>query len=116
MCLASPYPGERSWLPAPSRSTGGRGGMMTVRAVGRPSYARAAGRVITRCITRPMSVPGATIRAMPGELERLPASFLRPGLPRHACGVRTGLRRPACGCRPAARLTEAQAGSAVRYL
>jgi hypothetical protein len=29
--------------------------------------------VITRCITRSMSVPGATIRAMPGDLERLPA-------------------------------------------
>ena len=26
-----------------------------------------------RCITRSTSVPGATIRAMPGELERLPA-------------------------------------------
>ena len=32
-----------------------------------------ADRVITRCITRSMSVPGATIRAMPGDLERLPA-------------------------------------------
>jgi hypothetical protein len=32
-----------------------------------------ADRVITRCITRPMSVPGATIRAMPGDLEPLPA-------------------------------------------
>ncbi len=31
-------------------------------------------RVITRCITRPMPVPGATIRAMPGDLERLPAA------------------------------------------
>jgi integrase/recombinase XerD len=29
--------------------------------------------VITRCITRSVSVPGATIRAMPGALERLPA-------------------------------------------
>jgi integrase/recombinase XerD len=29
--------------------------------------------VITRCITRSMSLPGATIRAMPGDLERLPA-------------------------------------------
>jgi hypothetical protein len=31
------------------------------------------GRVITRRITRPMSVPGATTRAMPGDLEPLPA-------------------------------------------
>ena len=31
-----------------------------------------ADRVITRCITRSMSVPGATIRAMAGDLERLP--------------------------------------------
>jgi hypothetical protein len=30
-------------------------------------------RVITRCITRSMSVPGDTIRAMPGDLEPLPA-------------------------------------------
>ena len=38
------------------------------------SQAELAGdRVITRCITRPVSVPGATIRAMPGDLERLPA-------------------------------------------
>jgi hypothetical protein len=32
-----------------------------------------ADRVITRCITRSMSVAGATIRAMTGDLERLPA-------------------------------------------
>ena len=30
-------------------------------------------RVITRCITRPVSAPGATIRLMPSDLERLPA-------------------------------------------
>ena len=30
-------------------------------------------RVITRCITRSLSVPGATIRAMPGDPGRLPA-------------------------------------------
>ena len=33
-------------------------------------------RVITRCITRSMSVPGATIRAMSGDLERRPAAVL----------------------------------------
>jgi hypothetical protein len=33
----------------------------------------AADRVITRCITRSLSVPGATIRAMPGDPGRLPA-------------------------------------------
>src|SRR5207253_2701199 len=31
-------------------------------------------RVITRCITRSMSVPGTTIRAMPGDLELMPVS------------------------------------------
>ena len=31
-------------------------------------------RVITRCITRSVSVPGATIRAMSGDLERLPVT------------------------------------------
>jgi hypothetical protein len=35
--------------------------------------------VITRCITRSVSVPGATIRAMPGDLERLPA-LVSPGV------------------------------------
>ena len=41
----------------------------------------AAYRVITRCITRPVSVPGATIRAMAGDLEPLPArvSAAAPG-------------------------------------
>ena len=33
-------------------------------------------RVITRCTTRPMRVPGATIRAMPGDLEPLPSPRL----------------------------------------
>jgi hypothetical protein len=32
-----------------------------------------ADRVITRCITRPVSAPRATIRPMPGDLEPLPA-------------------------------------------
>lgn len=31
--------------------------------------------VMTRCITRSLSVPGATIRALPGDLEPLPARF-----------------------------------------
>ena len=36
--------------------------------------------MITRCITRPVSVPDATIRAMPGDLERLPVPVSgRPG-------------------------------------
>jgi hypothetical protein len=37
--------------------------------------------VITRCITRSMSVPGATIRVMAGDLERLPGpvSAAAPG-------------------------------------
>ena len=30
-------------------------------------------KLVTRCITRPVPVPGATIRAMPGDLEPLPA-------------------------------------------
>ena len=34
--------------------------------------------MITRCITRSMSVPGATIRAMSGDLERLPAAASVP--------------------------------------
>jgi hypothetical protein len=38
-------------------------------------------QVITRCITLPMPVPGATIRTMPGDLERLavPVSPAAPG-------------------------------------
>ena len=32
-----------------------------------------------RCITRSMSVPAATIRAMSGDLERLPAAAAAPG-------------------------------------
>ena len=31
-------------------------------------------RVMTRCITRSMPVPGATIRVTPGDLERMPAA------------------------------------------
>lgn len=37
------------------------------------SQAELAGELITRCTTRPMPVPGATIRTMPRDLERLPA-------------------------------------------
>ena len=36
--------------------------------------------MITRCITRPMPVRGATIRATPGDLERLPAPVTSPAL------------------------------------
>jgi hypothetical protein len=44
------------------------------------SQAELAGeRVITRCITQSMSAPGAAIRAMPGDLERLPAVAAAPG-------------------------------------
>ena len=35
--------------------------------------------MITRCITRSMPVPGATIRAMPGDLEPLPAAACGAG-------------------------------------
>ena len=38
-------------------------------------------RVITRCITRPISPPGVTIRAMPGDLEPLPVRVLRAAGP-----------------------------------
>ncbi len=36
---------------------------------------------MTRCVTRSMPVPGAIIRAMPGDLERMPAlvSAATPG-------------------------------------
>jgi integrase/recombinase XerD len=44
------------------------------------SQAELAGdRVITRCITRSMPVPGGTIRAMPGDLERLPVPAAASG-------------------------------------
>jgi hypothetical protein len=53
------------------------------------SQAELAGeRVITRCITRPVSAPAATIPAMPGELEPLPAADL-PGR-RRAGGAGAG--------------------------
>jgi hypothetical protein len=42
------------------------------------SRARRWERVITRCITRSMPVPGAIIRAMPGDPGRLPAPSPRP--------------------------------------
>ena len=48
-------------------------------------------RVITRCITRPMTAPGATIRVMPGDLERLPVPVSQPD-PR---------RRLRASCQPA---------------
>ena len=56
-------------------------------AVSEPATAPArsfvpANRVITRCVTRSTSVPGATIPAMPGDLQRLPrpVSAAAPGL------------------------------------
>jgi hypothetical protein len=56
------------------------------------SQAELAGdRVITRCITRPMTAPGATIRVMPGDLERLPVPVSQPD-PR---------RRLRASCQPA---------------
>jgi hypothetical protein len=63
-----------------------------------------ADRVITRCITRSISAPGATIPAMPGDVEPLLAvRFEGPGhLERNVCvRLRTiiGLPRPS-GRRP----------------
>jgi glucokinase len=63
-------------LPAPCQPTliaAARSQMTASSPRGTFSQAELAGdRVITRCITPPMSVPGATIRAMPGDLELLP--------------------------------------------
>jgi hypothetical protein len=56
-------------------------------------------RVITRYITRSMSVPGATIRAIPGDLEPLPARVY-PG-PDACWGLNIRL-----GSGPAVRATE----------
>jgi hypothetical protein len=43
-------------------------------------------RVITRCITWPMSPPGASIRALPGDLEPLSSVDPGKGLPLDSLG------------------------------
>src|SRR5690348_16984644 len=72
--IASGSPGASA---APAPGTASRPAALSPMGdIGRHRPGRhvlAADRVITRCITRSMSVPGATIRPMPSDLERLPA-------------------------------------------